>query len=229
MSVNTDYSTLGGVLNLQKEINALTEELTCPVTWEPLDSAVILIPCAHRVQQAIAEKLYGQGKQCPECTGLITGYMIDHKTRNICEKVLKISESLNTTIAQLSEKDRLSEKSVTEIKLHSFPRTKFKISDESNSHIRFSANDQGSFFQAIVFLKNKTENRFVAIIHYYKNSEIVQNYLIGCGFSEVSTRPGENTHRICKIDEIKKFIKILKENNEFSYAELEKLYLFLNL
>jgi len=76
---------------------SLREELICPVLIEPLFNAVVLIPCAHKIQQEAAVKIFGEisvtvksSKPCPICRTIITGYMVDHNTRNIVKQIFEI-------------------------------------------------------------------------------------------------------------------------------------------
>lgn len=52
----------------------LSDEYRCPVSFEPLDNAVTVFPCAHKIQESVAETLYKRinnswqvrpGKSCP--------------------------------------------------------------------------------------------------------------------------------------------------------------------
>jgi hypothetical protein len=105
------------------EYNAQTllDQLLCPVLLEPLSEAVSLVPCAHKVQQAVAEQLFGatgggwlvqSEKPCPVCRTSVLGYMADHSTRNIVEQLFELSESeINEMLATI--KKSLPEKSMS--------------------------------------------------------------------------------------------------------------------
>jgi hypothetical protein len=43
----------------QSNAQTLQDQLICPVLLEPLSQAISLVPCAHKVQQAAAEKMFG--------------------------------------------------------------------------------------------------------------------------------------------------------------------------
>src|SRR5262245_49219061 len=65
----------------------------CPVSKEPLIQAVILVPCADKVQQVVAEQKFGpriegwkvtSSELCPVCNKqTIVGYMDDPLTRGL--------------------------------------------------------------------------------------------------------------------------------------------------
>lgn len=63
----------------------LMQHLTCPVTHEPLTSAVALMPCLHRVNEAAV-----RGKDsCPQCKGPITCFKIDDTIRALAKTVFE--------------------------------------------------------------------------------------------------------------------------------------------
>lgn len=70
----------------------------CPVTDEPLESAVTLVPCAHKVNESAATRLFGEHcgrfqwrvegcNQCPLCGKVVEGWMVDQLMRNIVYKI----------------------------------------------------------------------------------------------------------------------------------------------
>lgn len=100
---------------------ALQDQLLCPVLLEPLSEAVSLVPCAHKVQYAVAEQIFGttnggwlvsSNKPCPVCRVCVLGYMADHTTRNIVKSLFELPENdLNEMLAAMKKK--LAEKSKT--------------------------------------------------------------------------------------------------------------------
>lgn len=104
--------------NLTHNQLVLQDQLLCPVFLEPLFEAVSLVPCAHKVQQAAAEKIFGtthggwlvqSDKPCPVCRISVIGYMVDHSMRNTVKQLFELSENdLNAMLATV--KGKLAEK-----------------------------------------------------------------------------------------------------------------------
>ncbi len=89
--------------------------LQCPVTLEPLYTAVTIMPCMHKINQIAAEHLYGERKVgnfykneyentlCPICRAKVLGYSVDHTFRDIvhlsehdiAEEVIPLTNSRN--------------------------------------------------------------------------------------------------------------------------------------
>ena len=101
------------IQSTQANFQALQEQLNCPITLEPLTHAVSLVPCAHKVQQVIAERIFGLTHggwmvqthlPCPVCRASVFGYMTDHFTRNVVNELNTLMENA---------KKNLLEKSVT--------------------------------------------------------------------------------------------------------------------
>lgn len=101
-----DIPTLSSVRSI--EIDNLLSECTCPVSAEFMNQCVTLIPCAHKVQQAVAEKLFGMTKEekcekkakCPVCNIIVSNYIKDPQMRNICEKLPSILNGLKSLIKE---------------------------------------------------------------------------------------------------------------------------------
>ena len=73
--------------------------LLCPISHEPLRQAVTIIPCSHKVQQAIAESVLGKpeantwrtsNKKCPVCSEPAEGYVVDLAIRDIANRVFSM-------------------------------------------------------------------------------------------------------------------------------------------
>ena len=104
----------------QNSVQSLQQELICPVILKPLTEAVSLVPCAHKVQQTVAEKIYGEthgGWQvsskelCPVCRAAVVGYMPDPTIRNMVKQFFELPEAeINAMLA--SVKNNLAEKSM---------------------------------------------------------------------------------------------------------------------
>jgi hypothetical protein len=109
------------VQSAQFNAQTLQDQLICPVLLEPLSQAVSLVPCAHKVQQAAAEKMFGathggwlvqSENPCPVCRTSVLGYMTDHSTRNIVKQLFELPESeINSMLALM--KKNLAEKSIS--------------------------------------------------------------------------------------------------------------------
>ena len=109
------------VQSTQYSAKTLQEQLICPVLLEPLSQAVSLVPCAHKVQQAAAETIFGathggwlvqSEKPCPVCRASVLGYMTDHSTRNIVKQLFELPESEINEMLLLMKKN-LAEKSIS--------------------------------------------------------------------------------------------------------------------
>jgi hypothetical protein len=95
-----------GIVNLRKE-------LQCPVNLEPQTEGVALIPCAHRVNQASAEAMYGkmngefcekQLQKCPECRTIVSGYIPDPAIRELSRVLPQRLSDLEYALTPLSER-----------------------------------------------------------------------------------------------------------------------------
>src|ERR1700733_14673052 len=111
------------------DIDNIFNTFTCPVSYDVMDKAVILMPCAHRVQQAVAEKLYGpmlnkqldEKKPCPVCKTQVVKYQIDYSIRSIAEKLPKILSEVRSLIKQSPKK------SIVEVEQPIYPSTSVKF------------------------------------------------------------------------------------------------------
>ena len=73
----------------------------CPVDAEPLVHAVTLIPCCHKINQAVAEAMYGRmagescekrGRPCVLCRAPIIAYYPDPVMRDVAHRALRLAE-----------------------------------------------------------------------------------------------------------------------------------------
>ena len=79
----------------EKLISRFREELTCPVEMDLLTEAVSLEPCAHKINESSAKKIFGDmvgGKlavpertQCPFCRSQVTAYRADYMVRSLAQ------------------------------------------------------------------------------------------------------------------------------------------------
>lgn len=103
-------------VNTTINVSEFVEELICPVSFELLTQAVFLMPCTHRVQQFVAQRMFGsmlpagvcehEGKKCPLCNSITTGYFTDYTVRNISNKVSKSVNLIQNKA--LTEKDLIA-------------------------------------------------------------------------------------------------------------------------
>lgn len=102
--------------NTSINVSEFVEELICPVSFELLTQGVLLLPCTHRVQQFVAQRMFGsmlpagvcehEGKKCPMCNSITTGYYTDYTVRNISNKVSKSVNLIQNKA--LTEKDLIA-------------------------------------------------------------------------------------------------------------------------
>ena len=73
----------------------------CPVDAEPLVHAVTLIPCCHKINQAVAEAMYGRmagescenrGRPCALCRAPVIAYYPDPVMRDVAHRALRLAE-----------------------------------------------------------------------------------------------------------------------------------------
>jgi hypothetical protein len=81
-------------------VENFVSELTCSVSLEPLYEAVSLIPCSHKLNEKIAEQIFGKTfdgwkihsqKKCPMCIQVVIGYTVDFTIRNIVAHLSGVS------------------------------------------------------------------------------------------------------------------------------------------
>lgn len=114
----------------------LINVLTCPVDMELLQNAVVLFPCAHKINENIAKQIFGEmeqdkivneGKCCPLCQRIVKAYYPDYSTREIAEKILNFKEVI--------EKEAL-EKVMNELKELKDDNEKLKKSLKENKIVQ---------------------------------------------------------------------------------------------
>jgi len=66
------------------DISAVQQTLMCPVELEPLFVAVTLIPCMHKVNETVVDRLQNK---CPECRAPFGGWGVDNAVRNLARTV----------------------------------------------------------------------------------------------------------------------------------------------
>lgn len=82
-------------------VKTLQDHLLCPILQEPLSEAVSLVPCAHKIQQAAAEQIFGTTKGgcmvssntlCPVCKIPVIGYILDPQMRYVVKQLFELPE-----------------------------------------------------------------------------------------------------------------------------------------
>ena len=80
----------------------------CPVGMDPLLEAVTLVPCCHKVNQAVAEHLYGRmegdtcarrDQPCVICRTPVRAYYADNMVRDLARRALGLAEPRPIPIA----------------------------------------------------------------------------------------------------------------------------------
>lgn len=111
-----------------KEVTEAKAEYTVPGTnVRLLDTAVLLVPCAHQMPEESAKSQFGpmngqyceqKGLECPHCEQKVTGYLTDHKMRTLSQKIPQILEVEPKNQAQMEEvKERLRGELICPIEL----------------------------------------------------------------------------------------------------------------
>ena len=86
-----------------RESQELVRAYTCPVDSTPLVNAVTLIPCCHKINQAVAEVVYGrmvgehcehQGRLCVVCKAPVIAYYADPIVRDLARRTLRLAEAI---------------------------------------------------------------------------------------------------------------------------------------
>lgn len=232
------------VTSAQSNAQMLQDELICPVLLEPLSQAVSLVPCAHKIQQSTAEKIFGitnNGWQvqsrnpCPVCRTSILGYMIDHSTRNmvtffeLSEK--EISKALHLVKENLAKKSISVEKNViVNIPYPGKParfihkRGNWNVFDSGGKLCRemfFTSSTKGSLIEEFCIVGYKHGD--VSIIMYFsEKSSNVKKYL-----KQFDLIPDHldlaNGYRSNNNNQLKAFFKIIADNNEIPASHFDKI------
>jgi hypothetical protein len=108
-------------------ISSALESLICPVTLEPLETAVTLIPCMHKVNESVARHLYpgtviDDGEiapfrsyyKCTVCREHVRAWKVDHQVREVVRALLGHPKSTHlVTMIRLRAKNLFEEEEST--------------------------------------------------------------------------------------------------------------------
>lgn len=107
-------------------LESILGELECPVSLEPLATAVTLTPCSHKLNESVAQKYFGGMREgsvvnpqpCPFCNGRVTAYFPDHTTRSVVAKVLEALS--NQKVFEHQQEIALADRAVQKVKERNF-------------------------------------------------------------------------------------------------------------
>jgi hypothetical protein len=230
----------------QFNAQTLQEQLICPVLLEPLSEAVSLVPCAHKVQQVVAEKMFGvtyggwlvqSENPCPVCRTSVLGYMTDHSTRNIVKQLFELPESeINEMLAlmkkNLAEKSISVEKDVLEKMTYPGKSARFihDSGDWSLHHPRgdlcrymnFKSSTKDSLINGFSVLGFNDGDVKICIEFSTKSSKDIQKYL-----KQFDLIPSlldlKHSYNSKGKDQLKVFFNILANNNEIPVSHFEMI------
>lgn len=157
-------------VNLKTSAEKLAHVLECPVNAHPLASAVSLSPCMHKLNEVVAQQLFGimQGDQCakkniecPECTVIVTAYYPDRMVRSVVKAAQDLLGSklnhLNLVRPGAIESDQKKGKEI----IYPGMSGKFKLISvnllTSDCSIHFQNTAQGSLFKELVVRGHEDE------------------------------------------------------------------------
>ncbi len=233
------------VNSIQSNAQTLLDQLSCPVLLEPLSEAVSLVPCAHKIQKAAAEKIFGSSnggwlvqseKPCPICRVTVLGYMEDHSTRNIVKQLFELPQNeINGMLALM--KENLSEKSMSVEKdvLIDIPYPGkparfihcsgnwdlFDVGAELCRSINFKSSTEGSLLKEFSIFGYRDGNVCIRLI-FSKNSDEVKDYL-----KQFELIPDwlelEHGYISENKGQLKFFFNIIANNNEIPISHFEMI------
>ncbi len=234
-------------LTTQSNAKLLQDQLTCPVTLEPLYDAVTLVPCAHKVNKIAAEKMYGilkdewkiqiqEDKLCPVCKIPVVGYMKDHTTISIVKQLTELNEKeLNSMLQKmkcyLAEKSKPVEKDVQMDLAYPGISAKFvhtdgdwKLYDSGGSLCRcmqFSSLTTNSLITQFSLLGYTDGDVTIRVTFSNLSNDLVE-YLKK--FNIVPNNSGPtHAHMSIDHDQLKLIFNILADNNEIPESHFEKI------
>lgn len=236
------------VQSAQFNAQTLQDQLICPVLLEPLSQAVSLVPCAHKVQQAAAEKMFGathggwlvqSENPCPVCRTSVLGHMTDHSTRNIVKQLFELPENeINAMLALM--KKNLAEKSISVEKdvivETPYPGKPARFIHDSGDWslfncggadscrcMEFKSSTKDSLIKGFSVLGYKDGDICISIdFSSKKSSKDLKQYL-----KQFDLVPGfldlEDGYKSHGKDQLKIFFNILSNNNEIPVSHFEKI------
>lgn len=176
-------------INLKTSAVEFSQSLECPVQLEPLDSAVSLVPCMHKLNEVVARELFGgmQGDQCeienvecPACTRVVKAYYPDRVVRTLAKSARVIfGISLNPLNLPQSKAREADQKHVKEIR---FPglEGEFKLMAFSNPlsrrSVQFKNVSQGALFKELVVRGHQEDDGFDMTVTFkrYREKQVIE-------------------------------------------------------
>ncbi len=209
--------------------------LQCPFGLDPLTTAVNLFPCCHKVNQAAAEKYYGQliqgfcslkGRTCVLCRQEVVSYAPDHTIRDLASRIFNHEnalEALPTHPLVLEEKKNLS------LPYPGLPAVFICTKDNWNKPV-----DNGDGYCRKLYFESATSNSLLekfdllgswegtvslTIVFSKIPSEAVEEYLKAHRF----VGKGTFTYQTRTLEELKKLFHIIASNNEIPASHFNTL------
>lgn len=225
----------------QSNVQTLQDQLICPVFLEPLSQAVCLVPCAHKVQQLAAEKMFGvthggwlvqSDNPCPVCRASVLGYMTDHSTRNIVKQLLELQENEFALMKKnLTKKSMSVEKDVIEEMPYPGKPARFihysgdwrlcNSESELCLYMEFKSSTKDSLINEFSVLGYKDGGLRIGI-EFSNNSKGLKEYLkqfdLIPGFLDLT-----GSYISKGKDQLKNFFNILANNNEIPVSHFEMI------
>jgi len=234
------------VQSAQSGAKTLQEQLLCPVFLEPLSEAVSLVPCAHKVQQAAAQRLFGtvnDGWQvqsrnpCPVCKVSVVGYMKDHSTRNIVEQLFALPEQeLNTMLAimkkNLAEESKAVAKDVPRDVPYPGKSARFihangtwDLYDSGASLCRsmnFASSTENSWLKEFFILGYRSGSVSISL-SFPKGDKSVVEYFKNFDIILTDVDLKHGSYKSQNQDQLKIIFNIIAENNEIPASHFDKI------
>lgn len=186
-------SEIGGASSY--DLSNCAKSLECPVTFNPLNDAVMLTPCGHTISEIAAKNIYRgmmpggveQQSPCPLCQRRVKAYYPNLIVRDLVGSLRRMH--LEETLPVVSKK-------VAEIDLHTIPfpgkSANFALSngnlndnDSYDGYFRrcltFSSQTEGSLFKKMGFSESRNNRIFIDVYFNKENADLVSDYFLKCG------------------------------------------------
>jgi hypothetical protein len=218
--------------------------LYCPLSQEPLYEAVALVPCAHKVQQAAAEKTWGKAnggwlienpitprQVCPICKVLIMGYMVDNTMRMIVQHIApenQLKKMLQSACSQLVNKKMI----VLQPAKMAYPGKPAKLVLEEENwmlnkrplyicHLKFKSLSIDSLLQEFSFIKYR-DGGFGVFVEFLTLPEEVYQYFKS--FNTPTHSGASHYYYMSETrDELRIILNIIIQNNEIPISHRDWL------
>lgn len=211
------------VTSIQNTSVNIKQLLQCSVELDLLRKAVTLVPCCHKINRAVAKRMYGkmmndvcaiQNIGCPECRTIVKGYYRDYTVRALVEAFFP----------QIPNRKELPYpgKSASLILSSSHDQTKtYKYRPvERTKEFRFTSATKNSFLKGVQIFE-------------YRNGRVLLKVRIAKTYAELEAKEFFASHDITfeasefqshksahvfyvKSHNLQKMLRIITENNEIS-------------